>query len=60
MFTGPVDGDGRGVDADGHGSLLLLEELSRVSRPLGDDGLCLLEEWKQKGRVRRVQKMTSC
>lgn len=43
VFTGPVDGDGRGVDADGHGSLLQLEELSRVSGPLGDDGLRLLE-----------------
>lgn len=31
VFTAPVDGDGRSVDADGHGSLLLLEELARVS-----------------------------
>ena len=41
-----MDGDGRGVAADGHGSLLLLEELSRVSWPLSDDGLRLLETQK--------------
>lgn len=38
-----MDGDGRGVHTDGHGSLLLLEKLSRVSWPLSDDGLRLLE-----------------
>lgn len=42
-LTGPVEGDGRGVHADGHGSLLLLEELSGVPRALGDDGLRLLD-----------------
>lgn len=43
VFTAPVDGDGRGVHTDGHGSLLLLEKLSRVSWPLSDDGLRFLE-----------------
>lgn len=47
VFTGPVDGDGRGVHADGHGSLLLLEKLPRVPRPLSDDGLRLLETHTQ-------------
>lgn len=42
MSTCPVDGDGGGVDANGHCSLLLLEKLSRVSRSLGDDGLRFL------------------
>lgn len=46
MFTGPVDGDGRGVHTDGHCSLLLLEKFSRVPRSLGDDGLRLLEKLK--------------
>lgn len=48
VLTGPVDGDGGGVHADGHGSLLLLEKLPRVSGPLGDDGLGFLRTEVQK------------